>query len=469
MDHIALSVMSTPELQAAFDSAQSQAKAMQGRCRVIQGKAERDQRELTPAESASLNALFAQFDDHSAEAAQLHAALQKAIAFDHEQELRRGAPRQTSPDPLPGSPTSRSGKITGRTYAGLFPGLTPQARRSEFASFAEFALATAQGGTDPRLIRNAGMLGGSGQDGGFLVPTVFLGQILDSALQQEIVRPRANLIPLSSNQGVAGVFDFADGTSGKRGGLQLLWGPEATALTEQKGKIRELGLAAKKGSILCRVSNELASDAPAFDAQLSAAMVAAVAAGLDNAFVSGTGAGQPLGILNAPCLITVNKLSGQAANTIMFQNLSDMVGRLAPSSFGNSVWMVHPTAVPKLFTMAYTTTNIAGTENVSGVAAAAVTQDAAGNLRIFGRPVFITDSCSALSAAGDVILADLSRYVVGLRADATMIRDNSVYFGSDEIAFRLTLRLDGQPQDAAAMKLRDGTNTVSPFVTLQAR
>ena len=50
-----------------------------------------------------------------------------------------------------------------------------------------------------------------------------------------------------------------------------------------------------------------------------------------------------------------------------------------------------------------------------------------------------------------------------------MIRDNSVYFASDEIAFRLTLRMDGQPQDAAATKLRDGTNTVSPFVALGAR
>ena len=43
------------------------------------------------------------------------------------------------------------------------------------------------------------------------------------------------------------------------------------------------------------------------------------------------------------------------------------------------------------------------------------------------------------------------------------------FFDTDEIAFRLTLRLDGQPEDAAPIKLRDGTNTVSPFVVLQAR
>lgn len=50
-----------------------------------------------------------------------------------------------------------------------------------------------------------------------------------------------------------------------------------------------------------------------------------------------------------------------------------------------------------------------------------------------------------------------------------LVRDTSQFFDTDEIAFRLTLRLDGQPEDAAPIKLRVGTNTVSPFVVLQAR
>lgn len=50
-----------------------------------------------------------------------------------------------------------------------------------------------------------------------------------------------------------------------------------------------------------------------------------------------------------------------------------------------------------------------------------------------------------------------------------MERDTSVFFNSDETAFRLTMRLDGMPEDSEPTKLRDGTNTVSPFVTLDAR
>jgi len=48
-------------------------------------------------------------------------------------------------------------------------------------------------------------------------------------------------------------------------------------------------------------------------------------------------------------------------------------------------------------------------------------------------------------------------------------RDSSAYFASDEIGFRLVLRCDGLPMDNTPMKLRDGTNTVSPFIALGAR
>jgi len=68
-----------------------------------------------------------------------------------------------------------------------------------------------------------------------------------------------------------------------------------------------------------------------------------------------------------------------------------------------------------------------------------------------------------------VILADLSQYAIGIRRDITIERSNDVYFASDEIGFRMRLRLDGQALASSATKLRDGTNTVSPFVALGAR
>ena len=68
-----------------------------------------------------------------------------------------------------------------------------------------------------------------------------------------------------------------------------------------------------------------------------------------------------------------------------------------------------------------------------------------------------------------MILADLTQYVIGLRRDASLEIARETYFSTDEIGFKMRLRLDGQPLAGRGEKLRDGTNTVSPFVMLGAR
>jgi hypothetical protein len=115
------------------------------------------------------------------------------------------------------------------------------------------------------------------------------------------------------------------------------------------------------------------------------------------------------------------------------------------------------------------THTLACTENVGGPNVPPITLDAESNLPIFGRPVDITDSCVALGTIRDVILADWSRYVVSLRHGATIARDTSRYFNSDESAFKLILRTDGKPADEATTKLKDGTDTVSPLLVVETR
>jgi HK97 family phage major capsid protein len=68
-----------------------------------------------------------------------------------------------------------------------------------------------------------------------------------------------------------------------------------------------------------------------------------------------------------------------------------------------------------------------------------------------------------------VIFCDLDDYAIGLRHDVAILMSRDAHFTTDELGFRLTLRLDGQPLASAPTKLRDGTNTVSPFVVRGAR
>jgi len=461
--------MSADELRSKIDEAASKARSLHGRAGAIIARVEAEGRDLTTDEKRQVDSLLAQSEAASAELPELRFELRHAEAADERAASQASArPRVTTPTAPGGSAVWTPGH-RGARFADVFRGRATPGTASRFASLGELALAVATGGHDARLIHNATMVETTGGSGGFLVPMQFLGPILDEALAREVVRPRATVVPIASNQATVGAFDYADGTNAARAGLSLTWTGEAAALSEQRGKTREVTLKPHKGSIFVRVSSELAADAIAFDAQLSEAMIAAVAAGLDAAFINGNGAGQPLGIVNAPATISVAKEASQVAATLVPQNLAKMAARLNPSSWSSSVWLIHPTALVQLLQLQTKVQNVAATENVGGYSPGWFTVAADGSMTLLTRPVVVTDACAPLGTVGDVILADLRRYLVGLRADAAIARDESRYFDSDEIAFRLILRIDGQPRDVEPTKLRDGSNTVSPFVTLATR
>lgn len=443
------------------------------RQRSIVAKATEAGRDLSADERRQIDSLATAFERAEADA--------RAIRADIDDLEHTPVPRVTAPNPVASAdpatrrrqPARSLGRGDGSAFAGLFGNrLAPDPYgEGTFASFGDFAGAVLVG-NDSRLLRNAAITPattGDGASGGYLVPLQFVQDMMDESLKREVVRPRARVIPISTGQAMAVGFSSTDGTNSKRAGLQLLWAGESTTLTEQKAKAREICIVAKKATVYCTVSAELAADAPNFDRMLTDAMIAAVAAGLDYSFISGTGVGQALGMANAPCTIVVAKESGQSASTVLLQNLAKMLGRLIPSSYRNAVWFINPTVVPLLYQMAYTVKNVAGTENVGGAMVHPIAVGPDGGLRCFGLPMVVTDAAATLSAQGDVILADMTRYLIGMRQDVTLARDTSRYFDSDEVAFKLTMRLDGMPEDNEATKLRDGTNTVSPFVVLGAR
>jgi HK97 family phage major capsid protein len=443
----------------------------------MKGRVEAENREFTAAELAKVDAITAKFDATEAELRAVELELVEAQAeeervLDLEMRLAQaGSRRVVPPAPLRGSSGAQRpyDLANKRHFVDMFA-MQADPYGGAFKSLRDLCRAALAGNDARLMVSNAAMTEGTGVDGGYLVPEQWAFGMMDQALAKEAVRPRALTLPMSTNVLNVPGFDYQDGTGAKRAGLLMTWGGEAQTLTEQAGKTRTVGLVAKKATILVRVSSELLEDAGAFDTSLYNAMSAAVQIGLDVAFFQGTGAGQPLGILNSPATITVAKESSpsQPANTIWVQNLANMLSRLSPSSYGSAVWFVHPTCVPALLQLTVAVYNLAGTDVVGGSTAGLVTQNN-GVLQIAGKEVIVTEACSPFSSAGDVILADLSQYAVGMRRDISIMRSDHVYLTTDEVAFRLRLRCDGQPLASAATKLRDGSNTVSPFVILGAR
>lgn len=458
------------QVSAELTAARNQMATHQGRARTIDDTAKNESRDLTDAESGRIDALFTLHENAQADVKRLEAELLEMDAAPRPSAGRVAA--MAPPNARPGGfgsdgPTA-SVPATGPKFFNMFPAARTH-RVDGFQNLGEFAAAVWK--RDPKLFTNAasGMSEGVGADGGFYVPPQFLAGIVDDSLEAESVRPRATIIPMTSSEITIPLFDTTDRSTGVAG-LNPTATQEGSGGTTQKPKVMMMSLRASKQAILVPTTSELLMDAPAvFAAMLQAYMGEAMSQKVDDCLINGGGAGEPLGILNAPATIVVTKESGQASGTILPQNLANMISRLTPGSFNRAVWLVHSSVLPQLFQLKIIVQNVAASENVGGFGPNWFVVAPDGSMTLFGRPMIITDKALQVGTKGDVILADLKQYFVGMRQDATLDVSRDVGFKEDEIWFRLKLRFDGQPGLKSAITQRHGTATVSPFVVIQSR
>lgn len=87
---------------------------------------------------------------------------------------------------------------------------------------------------------------------------------------------------------------------------------------------------------------------------------------------------------------------------------------------------------------------------------------------LLGMPVIPCEQCATLGAVGDIVLADLEQYILVQRdpkADSSM----HVRILYDEMTFRVTWRVNGAPLWSTALTPFKGSDSLSPFVTAEAR
>lgn len=307
------------------------------------------------------------------------------------------------------------------------------------------------------------MVESSGASGGFLVPAEFYAQL--QAVQGEvgIVRPRATIIRMRRRQVNIPVLDQTGTTAGQPhwfGGLIFYWAEEAAAKTASDAAFREVALVAHKLIGYTRASDELVDDAAiSLGDFLSGPLgfAGGVAWMEDYAFIQGSGAGQPQGVITAGATITVPRQA--VANPVQYTDLVNMLESFLPSANGG--WVVNQSVMSNLLLMmdqaggaANTGTYIWGSA-VDGVPS-----------RLLGYPLRFTEKNPVVGTAGDIILADWRYYVIGDRQAATIESTQYDYWRYDQTSWRVVHRVDGQPWLSAPLTLQDGTLQVSPFVIL---
>lgn len=353
--------------------------------------------------------------------------------------------------------------------------ITNRDSRDRFSSFGEqlsavMNAARSGGQVDPRLYNAASGLNETvPSDGGFLVQQDFATEILKDTFETGILASRCRRIPISGNANslkINGV-DETSRASTRYGGIVGYWEEEAALKTATKPKFRKIELNLKKLIGLCYATDELLNDAAALEGIIRQGFVSEFGFLLDDAIINGTGAGQPLGILNAGCLVSVAKEAGQKAATVIAENVINMYSRIFAQSRPNAVWLINQNIEPQLFTMSIAV----GTGGVP-IYMPAGGLSAQPYATLLGRPIIAIEQAATLGTQGDIIFADLQGgYLLAEKGGIQSDMSIHVRFIYDESVFRFVLRVDGQPIRAAALTpYKGGTSyTQSHFVVLDTR
>lgn len=448
---------------------------------VIQAKADADKRDLTQDEENEIEALFNRFNEVEAE---IH---RRERINAQTSKLRQTVGQQTEPqDVEPQNQPRQNSADGGEGHQGFqkrtgYPKIEMiKDRKCGFHDFGEFANAVARannrvdGTVDPRLrsIQNAPTTYGNestGADGGFLVPPDFRTAIMEKVEAESGLYGRADNMTSSSN---SITFPKDDTTPWQTtGGIQVYWEGEGNQLSQSKPEFGEETIKLNKLTALVPVTEELLDDASSLNGYLSRKVPEKMDFAINLAMIQGTGAGKPLGILNSDCLISVAKDTTtspvQAADTLRYRNIVNMWHRMYAPCRSNSVWLMNQDVEEQLQFMEFPT-NTGATAVPVYLPPGGLSQAPYGTL--LGRPIVPTQACNTLGDQGDIILADLSRYMTviktgGIRSDVSI----HLWFDYDMTAFRFIFRIGGQPWWSSAISPRDGSTTYSCFVTLDER
>ncbi len=302
--------------------------------------------------------------------------------------------------------------------------------------------------------------------GGFLIPEIMRSDLLQLALENSIVRPRATVIPMSTLRVSVPSVDDTSHVSSLFGGVSFNWTEESASIAESQPSFAKISLDAKKLTGFLRVPNEMLEDAPAFSSWFDTRVPAGLAWAEDLAFMTETGNGTPQGFINCPAAVSVAKESGQTTGTVVYENLTKMYARMLPQSLGNAVWICDIQIFQQLATMALSVGTGGGPVWINSFSGGAANTPP---MTIFGRPVYYTEKVSALSTTGDINFVDLSYYLIGDRQSIAVTASEHAFFQNDQTSYKIIERVDGRPWLQSPLTPHNGGSTLSAFVQLATR
>lgn len=337
-----------------------------------------------------------------------------------------------------------------------------------FKDLGEFAVAVhgavnagRVGGTiDQRLAALAGSHeGGGGAGEGYALPPQYRDDVWELVNDFDEFGPMIDEEPTEKREVKMGADETTPwGTAG----IKAYWRAEGAKMTPSELSDEGRSVPLHELYCLAMATEELLEDAPRLRNRLTNKAAQAIAYKKNLSIVEGTGTGQPLGWFKSNAMLTIAKESGQAADTIIAENVIKMYSRLMMVPGDRPFWMVNQDTLPQLMTMVIGDKPIwmPPTGDLSG---------APGGF-LLGRPVRFSEFAKTVGDKGDIQLISPKGYYGARRSSGNKFASSiHLYFDYATEAFRWQFRYGGQPHLSKPVTPKNGNATKSHFVALAER
>lgn len=296
--------------------------------------------------------------------------------------------------------------------------------------------------------------------GGFFVPEGMSPGVLKIDAEPDPFEGRVTRIPMATTSVKFHARVDKAHSSSVSGGLTVSRRAEASDGTSSRVVHEQVKLEANTLFGLAYATEELLTDSPeSFAAIIAAGFNDEFTARLIDERINGTGVGEFVGVLKSPALISIAKETGQAAGTIVYDNI--IKARARCWGYRNAVWVGNHNVIPQLAKL----NQAVGTGGALVWAPSALTDVPD---MLMGRPFITTEFAPSLGTVGDLMCLNMTQYLEGLYQPLQSAESMHVRFVAHERTFKFWLRNAGAPWWKSVLTPKNG-DTLSPFVAIASR
>jgi len=276
---------------------------------------------------------------------------------------------------------------------------------------------------------------GTDSEGGYLVPDEYEKTLISGLEEENILRKLVTIIQTASGDRKIPVV-ATKGTA--------TWLDEGAVVPDSDDSFTQITIGAHRLSTSIKVSNELLYDSVFnIESYIAKEFARRIGAKEEEAFFSGTGTGQPLGLLAAAGGGEVG-VTAAGVSAITLDEMIDLFHSLKSPYRSKAVFLMNDSTVKAIRKLKDGTGQYMWQPSVQ-----AGTPDT-----ILNRPVYTSSYMPTLGAGNKtVIFGDLSYYWIADRQGRVFQRLNELYAKSGQVGFIATQRVDGKLILGEAVKL----------------